>query len=245
MSCCSLSRAVAICSLMFPLVTLTGRGLHVNTPQQASSARTHSSELQVALGVWAPGRRSRMWQINATACKLYGVVGRPSNLCGCLGDWTWYAFWEKVNIAVLPVLDKELWCFLGLSPPLKSPASIWSSPSIRVVLLSNQRSLCLTEAAPDPGDRPLDVDSCLAGKWRASSHAVWTSMWISIGHEMDFYFYLEHVFSATPRPRLDAPLSHRTLHYLSQWIDGSSQEQSRCDLRCKTNKSMSSIIDYT
>lgn len=37
-----------------------------------------------------------------------------------------------------------------------------SSPPFRVVLLSNQRSLFLTEAAPDPGDSIFDVD--LGGK---------------------------------------------------------------------------------
>lgn len=38
------------------------------------------------------------------------------------------------------------------------------------------------------------------------------------------YFYLESMFRTTPHPWLGAPWSHRTLHYLSQWIGGSSQE---------------------
>jgi len=42
--------------------------------------------------------------------------------------------------------------------------STWSSPPLRVVLLSNQSSLCLTEAAPAPADSILDVDSPLVGK---------------------------------------------------------------------------------
>lgn len=135
MSRCSLIRAAAICSLTHaPCDTLQG----VSTP-------AHSPELQVALDAWEAEKKS--W-------------------CQHLRDTTLASIREDGCGSPRPRLDRALGTCRAFIPSLKKESAIitWVSPLLLALLLSNQRSDCLTESARDPGGRIFDEDLPLGGR---------------------------------------------------------------------------------
>lgn len=73
MSCCSLSRAVAICSLMFSLATLTGY-LLCDTQQQTASTLAERWESQGVPGNGEPGTGVKKRYLNACEWALNLMV---------------------------------------------------------------------------------------------------------------------------------------------------------------------------
>lgn len=140
MSRCSLIRAAATCSLTFaPAARL------LCDTQQGASTPAHSPELQVALDAWEAEKKS--W-------------------CRHLRDTTSASIREDCCGSPRPRLDRELWSWRAFIPSLKKESAMiaWVSPLLLALLLSNQRSDCLTESARDPGGRIFDEDLPLGGR---------------------------------------------------------------------------------